>query len=136
MSASKIVLRILSISASVLAMILVIFFLYRLGMGAYEFGYRVFTEKPMNKAPGRDISVTISKGMSTREIGELLEEKRLVRNGSLFFVQCKLSTYADKIEPGYYTLNTSQTAREIMHTLSVGQEEGEEEQEAQKTVQE
>ena len=45
MSARKVVMKIVSISFSILILILLVFVLYRGGQMAYKFGYRVFTEK-------------------------------------------------------------------------------------------
>ena len=44
MSASKIVMKIVRISFSVLVVVLVIFVLFKAGSYAYDFGYRVYTE--------------------------------------------------------------------------------------------
>ncbi len=44
----------------------------------------------------------------------LLEEKGLVRDGKLFYLQYKLSAYDNKIQPGVYTLNTSMLPKEMM----------------------
>lgn len=118
MSARKIVMRIVSISFSVLVVVLVVFILFKAGRYAYDFGYRVYTEKPISAEPGQDVVVEVEQGMSGLALGELLEEKRLVRDSKLFMVQLKLSAYADDIKPGIYTLNTSMTSKEMMQMMS------------------
>ncbi len=60
----------------------------------------------------------VEKDMSGIELGSMLEEKRLVDNGFLFAIQFGLSAYADKVKAGTYTLNTSQTAGEIIRLLA------------------
>ena len=60
----------------------------------------------------------VEKGMSSLELGSRLEEKRLVDNGLLFTIQLRLSAYADKLKEGTYTLNTSQTAEEMIQVLA------------------
>lgn len=126
MSASKIVLRVLSISMSALSLILVVFLLYKVGLSAYDFGYRVFTEKPVASEPeqGQDVTIEIKSGMSAAEIGQLLETKKLIDDKNLFIVQLKLSSFANKIKPGIYTLNTSLTAYEMMEIMSAVEESG------------
>ena len=114
MSASKIVMKIVRISFSVLVVVLVIFVLFKAGSYAYDFGYRVYTEQPVSSGDGKDIVVQIEAGMSGSDIGSMLEEKGLIRDARLFAVQLKLSAYSKKIKPGIYTLNTSMTAKEMM----------------------
>jgi len=84
----------------------------------YDFGYRVFTEPAVSKAPGRDVLVQVTDGMSAKELGQLLEDKGLVNDGTLFYIQLKLSAYAKKITPGVYTLNTSMTAKDMMVVMA------------------
>ena len=98
------------VRASILAIAILVIF--RTGQKAYEFGFRIFTEEAMSPAPGRDVAVTIVQGDSTMDVGKMLEEKGLIRDYKLFFVQKKCSVYDDDIKPGFYTLNTSMTAEE------------------------
>lgn len=118
MSTSKIVLKIVSISFSILMILLILLALSNLGNYFYDFGYRVFTEEPVSGEPGRDVEVRITDSMSDMEIGKLLEEKGLTRDGTLFFIQLKLSAYNNKLKNGVYTLNTSMDAREMMQIMS------------------
>ncbi|MCI9531777.1 MAG: endolytic transglycosylase MltG [Lachnospiraceae bacterium] len=118
MKDSKIALNILSSSLNVLVMVLILFVLLKAGEVAYGLGYRIFTEPAMEASPGRDVAVRVEKDMSGIELGSMLEEKRLVDNGFLFAIQFGLSAYADKVKAGTYTLNTSQTAGEIIRLLA------------------
>lgn len=118
MSTSKIVMRIVSISFSILVVVLVLFGFTKLGNYAFDFGYRVFTEQPMSKAPGKDVIVQVDAGMSDSQLGQMLEEKGLIPDKTLFVAQLKLSAYEKKIKPGIYTLNTSKTAKEMMQDMA------------------
>ena len=122
------------VRASILAvMILVIF---KTGQKAYDFGFRIFTEEAMSPAPGRDVAVTIVQGDSTMDVGEMLEEKGLIRDSKLFFVQKKCSVYDDDIKPGFYTLNTSMTAEDMFAIIAGKKEtdgESEEDEETEDT---
>ena len=122
MRSSKIVLKIVGTMLSLLITVLVVVGLFRAGEWAYGFGYRVFTESAVESAPGTDKSVTISSDMSAKEIGNLLEEKGLIRDANLFVAQLKLSSYADDLKSGTYTLNTSMTAKEMMQVMSAVEE--------------
>lgn len=118
MSTSKIVMRIVSISFSILVVVLVLFGFTKLGHYAFDFGYRVFTEQPVSKEPGKDVVVQVESGMSDSELGQLLQEKGLIHDKTLFVAQLKLSAYEKKIKPGIYTLNTSKTAKEMMQVMA------------------
>ena len=94
---------------------------------AYQFGYGLFTADAMESGDGTDVLVTIQKDMTDAEIGQLLESKGLVEDSSTFVVQAKLYTGSRvKIYPGTYTLNTSQTPREMIEIMSVEPETEEE----------
>lgn len=95
-------------------------------MTAYNFGYRVFTEAPMEKEPGTDVTIKIEKSMNGQQIGNLLQKKGLIRDADLFRIQLKLSVYEDKIKPGEYKLNTSMTAKDMMVVMSTAAEKLEE----------
>ena len=126
MRSSKVALNILSSVLSILLGILILFVVLRAGNAAYDIGYRIFTEPAMDREPGRDVTVRVTSHMSGTKLGSLLEEKRLVDNGFLFAIQLKLSSYEGKLKAGSYTLNTSQTAEEMIQVLA-GEEEEEEE---------
>ena len=89
----------------------------------YDFGYRVFTEAPVDAEPGRDVIVQISDDMSDMDIAKELKEKGLVENAKLFFVQLKVSAYSGRLHSGVYTLNTSMTARDMMVLMAAKPEQ-------------
>lgn len=118
MKNSKVALNVLSGALSVLILILILFAIVKVGTVAYDLGYRVFTEPALEREPGRDVIIQLRRGMSEMELGSLLEEKRLIDNGIVFAIQLRLSAYSDKLKPGQYTLNTSQTAKEMMQIMT------------------
>jgi len=97
---------------------LAVFILYRVAGFAFDFGFRIFAEEPIDREPGIDVNVAVVEGKSVKEIGKLLEEKGLIRNGTLFILQEKFSEYSGELRPGVYTLNTSQTPYEMMAIMS------------------
>lgn len=103
--------RLVILAAAILA-------IYKAGLKAYDFGYRIFTEKPMSMAPGRDVAVTVVQGDSLMDIANLLEEKGLVRDAKLTYIQKKVSVYSEDIKPGFYTLNTSMTTEEMFAVMA------------------
>ncbi len=117
MKAKQLTISFLGTVIRAVALILVVLFIYKAGVKAYDFGFRIFTEEPMTAEPGRDIEVTITQGDSDGDVGRMLEEKGLVRDAQLFFIQKLLSQYTGDIQPGVYTLNTSMTAEEMFSIL-------------------
>lgn len=118
MSISKIVGRLVSISITAVVFLVVVYGLYQLGLRSYSYGYRIFAEPAVTDGNGKDQLVQVTNFMSASDIGELLEEKGLIRDKWLFVFQLKLSEYSKKLVPGYYTLNTSMTAQEMMQVMS------------------
>ncbi len=95
----------------------------KIGKTAYDFGFRIFTEKAMDEHNGRDISITVSKNDKMSGIAEKLEDKGVIRDSKLFLIQEKLSEHKGKVEPGVYTLNTSMTTDQIIAALYRDDEE-------------
>ena len=102
------------IAFTILLVTVVVYGTVTLSFKAYDFGYRVFTESPMEEKPGTNVEVTIEAGMNAKDIGKLLKQKGLVRDADLFVIQYKLSAYSGELVAGTYTLNTAQTAKEMM----------------------
>lgn len=123
MKLNKVILKFISVSFSILVLLLVVVGLIELGTFCYDFGYRVFTETAVEEAPGTDIVVQVTEGMSEGDIGDMLEAEGLIRDSKLFFAQLKLSAYSGKLLPGTYTLNTSMTGKEIIAVMGTRAEE-------------
>lgn len=123
MNLNKVVFRFVSISFSILVILLVLIGFVKIGTYCYEFGYRVFTEAPVDAEPGRDVMVQISGDMSDMDIAKELKEKGLVEDAKLFYVQLKVSAYSGKLHDGVYTLNTSMTARDMMVVMAAEPEQ-------------
>ena len=96
----------------------IIMYIVKAATAAYDYGYRVFTESPVSYGEGRIISVYIEDGSSALDVGEMLEDKGLIRDGRLFMVQELLSENHGKIQPGIYDLSTTMTAQEILEVIA------------------
>lgn len=105
---------------------LVIMFVYKGAVVAYDYGYRVFKEEPVSESPGIDVTVDITVGKSALQIGEILEQEGLIRDAKLFYIQNLLSHYKDMLRAGTYTLNTAMTMEEMMEIMSVQPAESDE----------
>lgn len=98
----------------------IIMYVYRFSITAYDYGYRIFGETPVAEAPGENVTVAILENTSTKEVGRMLEQKGLIRDAGLFFWQEKVSSFSGEIKPGAYELNTSMTVEEMMEIMASG----------------
>ena len=120
---------IFSIAVKVVIGFLVVMFIRKYAVMAYNYGYRVFTEPPVTiTGEGTDIQVTIGEDNSVMEIGKILENKGLIRDAKLFFIQELANEYHGKIKPGKYELNTSMTASEMILIMADAEKEMTEEE--------
>ena len=106
--------------------IVIVMYVYKWATAAYDFGYRIFTEEPMSVGEGRIISVEITEDATAKSIGQMLEDRGLIRDKNVFFLQELLSEYHGDENPGIYDLNTAMTADEMIAIMAhEGEEEGE-----------
>ena len=110
----------------VVVAIAAVYIIYNGALLCYDYGYRVFTEPAVSAGEGRTITVAVTEDMSPADIGRLLENKGLVRDGRLFAIQYYLSEYRKDVGPGIFELSTSMTAEEIMAAMVVEKPEDEE----------
>lgn len=104
----------------------IIMYIFRTAIAAYDYGYRVFTEPPLSYGEGRIISVYIEEDSSALDVGKMLQEKGLIRDGRLFMIQEFLSENHGKIQPGVYDLNTNMTSQEMLTVIAQESESDEE----------
>lgn len=109
-----------------LMVVALVFLLSSWGKKAYEFGYGIFAQEAVSRPPGRDVAVTLDSGMTGWELSVLLEEKGLVKDARVFYVQLLLSKEKNSLKKGSYLLNTSQRPEKMLKILS-GQAETESE---------
>ena len=95
----------------------VIVAVFRLAVYAYDFGYKVFADMPVSEGEGRIVSVVIPEGQSIRELAKMLEQKGLVEDANVFYIQERLSDYKDKLKPGSYELSTAMNSEQMLEIL-------------------
>lgn len=123
MKISQILSTILSALVKIAIAIWLVNFIYTKTMAAYDFGYRVFTEPAISPAPGREVKISITEGKKPMDIAKLLEEKGLVRDHNLAFLQILASSYREGMEPGVYTVTTAMTTDEILKAMNPSESE-------------
>lgn len=106
----------------VIALVFIVMYIFRISAAAYDYGYRVFAEPPVSTGEGRTISIYIEK-TAAKDVGEMLQEKGLIRDANLFRIQEMLSEHRGNIQPGVYDLNTSMTAQEMLIVIAPEAEE-------------
>ncbi len=110
------------------AVVVLVLLVYKLSFTAYDMGYRIFADEPMDTVGARTVSVAIVEGKTPKDIGRILEEKGLIRDANLFVFQELFSEYHDELLPGVYELNTGMTPYEMMAVMA-GQTDDELEEE-------
>ena len=110
--------------------IFAVYYIYQGAEICYNYGYRIFTEPAVSpQEGGRIVTVSVTEEMSPWDIGELFENKGLVRDAKLFAVQYYLSEFYKDVGPGMFELSTSMTAEEMMEVMALNSEKKEEEPE-------
>ena len=102
---------ILGVSLNVIVIAVGVFIIFTAGSKAYTFAVS-------SEAQARETQVTISDGITSKQLAKLLYDKGLVKDKTCFYYQIILSDYKDKFVGGTYTLNTAMTPTEMMKVLS------------------
>lgn len=99
---------------------------FKLAVYAYDFGYQIFADVPVSEGEGRIVSVVVSEGQSSKELAKLLEQKGLIKDANVFYIQEQLSDYKDMLKPGVYELSTAMNSEQMLAILCDVQAEQEE----------
>ena len=133
MSLKQVVVAILNMTFRLAISVAVVMLVYRAAMYSYHFGYMVFADASVEVSPGRDISVTVEMDDDIMDIGEKLEQRGLISDAKIFWVQALLLEYKDKLLPGVYTLNTSMTSEEMLEVMAAVAGDGDDDAEKEET---
>ena len=123
MKAREIVFKVIKVVIALTILMIVVMAVVNFSSKVYDFGYRIFGEEAMTPAPGYTTTVAITEGKSVLEIGEILEEKKLIRSAKLFYFQELVSDYHGMLQPGVYELSTAMTPEEMMAIMAASAEE-------------
>lgn len=105
----------------------VIIVVFKLAVSAYDFGFNLFADIPIDEAgSGRTVNVIISENQDSMDVGQMLEEKGLIRDAKMFYIQEMLSDYKDMITAGTYELNTAMSVEEMLAAICSNAEAAEE----------
>lgn len=123
MDLRKLSFKISIMAIKVIVVVCLVMLLYKGSSSAYYYGYSIFNDDGMEPEPGTDISVTVDKDASQKDIGKMLEEKGLVENANVFWLQTLMVEKGSEMKPGRYDLNTSMTAYEMINIMSAEEKE-------------
>ncbi len=118
MKTSHIIGSVIDTLIKILMIVVAVMFTYKYSMLAYDFGYRIFAEGAVStQSSARVFSISVSEDATVMEIGELLQEKGLIKDANLFYVQEYLSGHHGEIKPGIYELNSAMTSIEMIELM-------------------
>lgn len=100
----------------------VIIIVFKLAVSAYDFGFNLFADIPVDEGDGRTVNVVISENQDTMDIAKMLEQKGLIRDAKMFYIQEKLSDYKNQIASGTYELNTAMSVEDMLVILCSSEE--------------
>ena len=127
MDVKKLAGTILSVTCRTLVFVMIALLMILMVQSLYDFGQKIFNEKSMTSTDNAMlIEVAIPEDASPKEIADMMADKGLVEDSTLFYVQILLSDYQEKFVPGIYTLSTDMKPTELMMTISPETEESEE----------
>lgn len=117
---------ILGVSVNIILIAVGVFIIFTAGSRAYTFGHNIFDEEAVSsQEQARETDVTITDGISPKQLAKIIYDRGLVKDKTCFYFQIVLSDYKGKFVGGTYTLNTAMTPTEMMQVLS-GVDSGEE----------
>lgn len=90
----------------VVAVVFVVYFFTKINRGASDQSFPV--------------AVTISKGLSTKQIASQLSESNVIRNPNIFLIYSIFTDASDKIQAGDYVLDRKMSIVEIVDVLTAG----------------
>ena len=86
---------------------------------AFRFGSAVFSNDGVEDAPGTDLTISVKKGTTISQLGDMLEEYNIISDANVFDVQAWLYG-VKKVKPGTYSFNNSKGGEDIMKIINGG----------------
>ncbi|MFX3624507.1 MAG: endolytic transglycosylase MltG [Ectobacillus sp.] len=88
-------------------------------IGVFGYAYVASALQPLDKSSKKKVEVTIEPGTSTAGIGNLLEEKGVIKSGTVFQYYVK-TTYKRGLQAGTYLLGPSMSMKQVADQLTEG----------------
>lgn len=115
----------LGISLNLILLCIAVVVIIFAGTKASSFGYNIFNEQAVDSTENaRKVEVTIKENISAKQLANVLYEKGLIKDKTIFYFQVILSDYKNKFIAGTYTLSTDMLPTDIMKILTGTGEDG------------
>ena len=88
-------------------------------IGSFGYNYVKSALKPLDPNSSQKIQVKIPIGSTNKQIGAILEEKKIIKNGFIFDYYVRTKKFAS-FKAGYYQLTPAMTLTQIAHELQKG----------------
>jgi UPF0755 protein len=96
-----------------LILILVVVLLAAGGFGVYRYAVGA-------SGPSRPVALEIAAGSTASDVGELLEERGVIRSALAFRISAQLRGFGSDIQAGSYELTTNMAVAEVIDALEAG----------------
>ena len=87
-----------------------------IGYGMYWYNSNL---KPLSSDQSR-VKITVTQGMTAGQIGDLLQEKQVIRSGKVFNKYVTKAGLRDKLQAGVYLLSPSQSVQDFGSMIAGG----------------
>ena len=87
--------------------------------GGYGYYYVNSSLAPLDSKSQKYVTVEIPEGAGSKQIGQILQKKGLIKNATVFNYYTKFKNYSD-LKSGYYNLKASMSTDEIIKELQAG----------------
>ncbi len=112
---------VIQVSIDVLLVAVSALLIFWLAGKVYAFGYNIFNEQAVDTLEeARVTEVTIPQKVTAEQLADIMYDKGLTQDKTIFYLQVMLSEYDGKFVAGTYTLNTAMTPTDIMKAISSG----------------
>lgn len=115
---------VLKVTFRIFTYLILLFIIYFVGMRAFAFGEKIFSEEGAQAKPGTQVEITIPQSADKDQIIDILYDSGLVKDKTVFQIQSIL--YEMKAKAGTYSLNTSDSPEEIIKVITAGPKSEEE----------
>lgn len=99
--------------------VIAVIFIALLVVCGSAYAYIVSALKPLNAESKKEIEVEIPKGSSTSQIGDILEENGIIKNGTIFGLYVKAKSERG-LQAGNYLLSPSMSVAEVTDSITAG----------------
>ena len=87
--------------------------------GSYGYYYVNSSLAPLDSKSQKYVTVEIPEGAGSKQIGQILQKKGLIKDATVFNYYTKFKNYSD-LKSGYYNLKASMSTDEIIKELQAG----------------